>query len=83
VFGEWRSNPKPAPDLYLAACARLDVAPADALAVEDSATGVRAASAAGMRTVGVPTLGGADIGAECTLSSLTDRRLHALIAAPV
>ena len=74
------SNPKPAPDLYLTACARLGVAPADALALEDSATGVRAASAAGMRTVGVPTLGGADIGAECTLPSLTDRRLHALIA---
>jgi HAD superfamily hydrolase (TIGR01509 family) len=45
---------KPAPDLYLAACASLGVAPADALAVEDSANGVRAAKAAGLRCVAVP-----------------------------
>jgi len=72
-------NPKPAPDLYLTACARLGVAPADALAVEDSATGVRAASAAGMRTVGVPTLSGVDIGAERTLASLADPQLSAML----
>lgn len=46
--------PKPAPDLYLRACAALAVEPADALAIEDSANGVRAANAAGMRCVAVP-----------------------------
>jgi HAD superfamily hydrolase (TIGR01509 family) len=45
---------KPAPDLYLAACEALGVAPADALAVEDSGNGVKAAKAAGLRCVAVP-----------------------------
>ena len=45
---------KPAPDLYLAACAALGVAPGDALAVEDSGNGVLAAKAAGLRCVAVP-----------------------------
>lgn len=45
--------PKPAPDLYLAACAALDVSPQHALAVEDSVTGVRAALAAGLPVLGV------------------------------
>ncbi len=74
------TNPKPAPDLYLTACSRLHVAPADALALEDSATGVQAARAAGMRTIAVPTLAGADLGAERTLASLADPRLRALLA---
>ncbi|MER6345200.1 HAD family hydrolase [Streptomyces sp. NPDC001595] len=47
------ASPKPAPDLYLAACAALDVSPEDALAVEDSLPGVRAALAAGLPVLGV------------------------------
>ena len=39
---------KPAPDLYLRAAHQLSINPAHALAIEDSATGVRAAVAAGM-----------------------------------
>jgi HAD superfamily hydrolase (TIGR01509 family) len=46
---------KPEPDAYLAACRALDVDPAHALAIEDSANGVRAAKAAGLRCVAVPT----------------------------
>jgi HAD superfamily hydrolase (TIGR01509 family) len=45
---------KPAPALYLAACESLGAAPADALAVEDSGNGVKAAKAAGLRCVAVP-----------------------------
>jgi HAD superfamily hydrolase (TIGR01509 family) len=45
---------KPAPDLYLNACASLGIEPARALAVEDSPNGVRAAKAAGMKVVAVP-----------------------------
>jgi HAD superfamily hydrolase (TIGR01509 family) len=45
--------PKPSPDLYLEACRRLDVVPARALALEDSADGATAAVAAGMTVVGV------------------------------
>lgn len=47
---------KPHPDLYLEAAARLGVAPADALAVEDSPAGTQAAIAAGMPVVVVPDL---------------------------
>ena len=39
---------KPAPDLFLAAAARLGVPPERCLAVEDTATGIAAAKAAGM-----------------------------------
>jgi len=45
---------KPAPDVYLEACRRLEVAPAAAAAIEDSSNGLRAAHAAGMRVIAVP-----------------------------
>jgi HAD superfamily hydrolase (TIGR01509 family) len=45
---------KPAPLLYLEAAARLDVDPAEAVALEDSPNGVRAARAAGMQVVAFP-----------------------------
>lgn len=46
-------RPKPAPDLYLAAAARLDVSPPDCLVFEDSDQGILAARAAGMRCIDV------------------------------
>jgi HAD superfamily hydrolase (TIGR01509 family) len=45
---------KPAPDLYLRACAALGVAPDEAVAIEDSPNGIAAAKAAGMWCVAVP-----------------------------
>lgn len=45
---------KPAPDVWLAVAARLDVDPARCVAVEDSSNGVRSAAAAGMRVVAIP-----------------------------
>ena len=45
---------KPAPDLYLAACAGLGVRPREAIAFEDSRNGMLSAQAAGMRCVVVP-----------------------------
>ncbi len=47
---------KPAPDPFLMAAERLDVAPQDCLALEDSFNGIRAAHAAGMMAVMVPDL---------------------------
>jgi len=47
---------KPAPDPFLRAAEVLRVAPGNCLALEDSHNGVRAAAAAGMRTVMVPDL---------------------------
>jgi HAD superfamily hydrolase (TIGR01509 family) len=51
---------KPAPEPYLAAAAALGVPPAACVAIEDSAPGLQAARAAGMRTIGVTTTSPAD-----------------------
>jgi HAD superfamily hydrolase (TIGR01509 family) len=56
VSGDEATRPKPFPDPYLQACALLGVAPADTVAIEDSPTGVRSASASGAVTLGVPLL---------------------------
>ena len=54
---------KPAPDIYLLACARLGVEPAEALALEDSAPGIEAAKAAGMACIAVPQFAETDVSA--------------------
>ena len=46
------AQPKPAPDMYLAAATACGVAPADCVVVEDSVTGTRAGIAAGCRVLG-------------------------------
>jgi putative hydrolase of the HAD superfamily len=46
---------KPAPDVYLRACADLRADPTRAVALEDSAHGVASAKAAGMTAVAVPS----------------------------
>ena len=47
---------KPEPDIYLLAAKRLELAPNECLALEDSQNGVRSAHAAGCKTVLVPDL---------------------------
>ena len=54
VSSEEVERGKPAPDVYLEACRRLDVEPARAAAVEDSHAGIRSAKAAGMRVLAIP-----------------------------
>ena len=49
-------HPKPHPEPYLTAAARLGIDPLQCLALEDSPSGVRAAHAAGMQTIMVPDL---------------------------
>jgi HAD superfamily hydrolase (TIGR01509 family) len=49
-------NSKPAPDPYLLAARRLGIPAASCLALEDSFSGVRSASAAGAMTIMVPDL---------------------------
>lgn len=56
ISGDEATRPKPYPDPYLQACASLGVAPADTVAIEDSPTGVTAAVAAGIPTIGVPLM---------------------------
>jgi beta-phosphoglucomutase-like phosphatase (HAD superfamily) len=73
--GEEVTWSKPAPDVYLLAVERLGAGPAGVVAIEDSATGVAAAVAAGLVCVAVRTAitHGHDFGpAALIVSSLED-----------
>ncbi len=66
VIGDGNSvqRSKPAPDLFLYAASELGLQPAECLVVEDAASGIEAALAAGMLTIGigpVETVGAAKI----------------------
>jgi beta-phosphoglucomutase-like phosphatase (HAD superfamily) len=66
---------KPHPDLYLAACEALHVAPTDAIAIEDSRNGTLAAKAAGLVCVACPNsiTRGTDLSAaDLVVDSLAD-----------
>lgn len=54
VAGNDVPRTKPAPDVYLRAASLLNVAPADCVALEDSATGIAAAKAGGLRAIAIP-----------------------------
>ena len=72
---------KPAPDVYLLAIERLGAGPAGVAAIEDSATGVAAAVAAGLVCVAVRTAvtHGHDLGqAALIVSSLDELDVAAL-----
>ncbi|MGP4110839.1 HAD family hydrolase [Streptomyces sp. 4N509B] len=56
VAGDELRRTKPHPDPYLAAAARLGADPRRCVAVEDTATGVASAEAAGCRVVAVPSV---------------------------
>jgi HAD superfamily hydrolase (TIGR01509 family) len=71
------AQPKPAPDLYLAACAALGAAPERAAGLEDTATGIAALRAAGMFAIGVPSLPGVVLDeADLVAPSLADPSVH-------
>lgn len=56
VAGDEVTHTKPAPDLYLAAAAKLGVAPGSCIVLEDSLYGLQAGRAAGMQVILVPDL---------------------------
>ncbi|HYO44200.1 MAG TPA: HAD family phosphatase [Candidatus Limnocylindrales bacterium] len=75
VSGMDMGRPKPQPDVYAEACRVLGVAPADAIAFEDSPMGVRSAAGAGLFVVGVPErpeVDLADAGAHVVVGSLEE-----------
>lgn len=75
VGGDAIANKKPAPDIYLAALAALKLPARACLAFEDTANGLSAATAAGLRTVVTPsvyTRGQDFTGAFALLSDLGD-----------
>jgi pseudouridine 5'-phosphatase len=84
VTAEDVEHGKPAPDIYLAAAARLGVAPQEMLVLEDSQHGTHAGVAAGACTIAVPGEHSADhdfTGAAAVASSLADPRVLRLVAA--
>jgi HAD superfamily hydrolase (TIGR01509 family) len=54
ISSEEVQHGKPAPDVYLEAARRLDVAADRCVAIEDSGNGMRSAAAAGMAVIAVP-----------------------------
>jgi HAD superfamily hydrolase (TIGR01509 family) len=73
---------KPDPELYLSVCACIGVEPARAVALEDSANGIRAARAAGMKCVAIPNpmTSGLDLGeADLRLESLAEISLGVML----
>ncbi len=56
VSGDEVVNGKPAPDLFLAAAARIDADPTRCVVLEDSQAGIQAAYAAGMYPILVPDM---------------------------
>jgi HAD superfamily hydrolase (TIGR01509 family) len=77
------ANPKPAPDLYRTACARMAASATTSVALEDSAPGVASARAAGLYVIGVPSLPGVVLAADVVAASLAEPAvLRALGLAP-
>jgi HAD superfamily hydrolase (TIGR01509 family) len=54
VSSEEVERGKPSPDVYLEAARRIGVEPENAVAIEDSANGIRSAKAARMRVIAIP-----------------------------
>ena len=72
-------RPKPEPDLYLRACELLRVRAAEAIAVEDSLPGARAARAAGMTVVGLGSSEALRATADLLVPRLMDPGLRGLL----
>jgi beta-phosphoglucomutase-like phosphatase (HAD superfamily) len=83
VCGRDFAQGKPAPDIFLAAAAELDVPPNRCFVVEDATSGVQAAKAGGMACVGVARLGDElllrSAGADWVVSSLDDLSVAELL----
>jgi len=82
VSAEEVAHGKPAPDVFLRAAEKLDVAPARSVVVEDAPAGVEAGHRGGMRTIGLTSMAralDADIVVAC-LDELPDDAFDRLIA---
>lgn len=84
VCGRDVPHGKPAPDIFLAAADELGVAPANAVVVEDSPSGVAAARAGGMQSIGIARLGDEELlygaHADLVVTSLDQVSVDALVA---
>jgi beta-phosphoglucomutase len=76
VDGTMVPRPKPFPDVFLHAAKRIGVAPEACVVFEDSRTGVAAARAAGMRTVGLLTTHAELAGVDLAIRNFLDPKLE-------
>jgi HAD superfamily hydrolase (TIGR01509 family) len=83
VSSEEVSRGKPAPEVYIAAIEALGVAAGRAVAIEDSANGLRSAAAAGMRVIAVPNREFPPSGDALALADLAIGSLEALTPATI
>jgi beta-phosphoglucomutase len=83
VCGRDFAHGKPAPDIFLAAGAELGLPPEHCFVVEDATSGVQAAKAAGMASVGIARLGDAALlraaGADWVVTSLDELPVSTLL----
>jgi beta-phosphoglucomutase len=83
VCGRPVARGKPAPDIFLMAARELDIAPSRCVVVEDASSGIQAARAAGMLSLGVARLDDAALleaaGADLVLTTLDMLDLKALV----
>ena len=70
-------NPKPHPEPYLTAAARIGVTPEACIAIEDSHPGIASATAAGCQVIAL-SHGNVDLGQHATLPSLSGMSWHGL-----
>lgn len=73
--------PKPAPDLYQLACARLGITPQHCTAIEDSREGISSATAAGLYVIGIQAPGDS-LDADAVYPGLSDTRLWRALGIP-
>ncbi len=73
---------KPAPDIFVAACASLGLTPAECFVVEDAAVGIEAAKAGGLAALGIARSDDAELlaaaGADLVVTTLDDVDLDGL-----
>lgn len=81
VLGPEGLREKPAPDVYLAACEALGVAPERAVALEDSPLGAAAALAAGLRLIYIPSAEQGGVPADVQALRLDDEVVFATLGA--
>jgi HAD superfamily hydrolase (TIGR01509 family) len=80
VCAEDVSDPKPAPEPYLAACRLLGVEPEASVGLEDSPVGVASAKAAGLWVIGCPSFPGTRLaGADAVVGGLAEVDVSGLL----
>ena len=76
VDGLQGARPKPFPDIYLTAAAKLGYKPEDCVVFEDSLTGIKAARSAGTKVVAVSTTLSSFADADLTIENFLDPKLE-------